>query len=208
MKLSLGAGRFGVPYPFTKLALSGTQMKYWIRLLALVGCVILFFALIGSLLPHGYSLSATTKVRATPAAIYQHLDSLPDWKAWSQWDPDSIEDLTVSYAADGESQKWTDIRGEGKLWFTDQKPDERIDYQLRFSNFPEMKSSIVLTPSGDSTTITWSSEGALPSGPFYGYFRHIFVDGMTRQYEQSLGKLKKLSEKSAEPEVEVEPQRD
>jgi len=168
-------------------------------LLALVGCVILFFAVIGSLLPHDYSLSATMQIRATPAEVYQHLDSLPDWKAWSQWDPDSIKDLTVNYGADGKSQTWTDVRGQGKLWFTDQKENERIDYQLRFANFPEMNSSIVLTPSGDVTNVVWSSEGALPFGPFYGYTRHIFASGMTRQYEQSLGKLKRVAEEADVP---------
>ena len=174
-------------------------MKYWIRLLALVGCVILVFAVIGSLLPHGYSLSASTQINAAPSEVYQHLDSLPDWKTWSQWDPDAIEDLTVKYGADGKSQTWTDIRGDGKLWFTDQKANERIDYQLRFSNFPEMTSSIVLTPSGEGTSIEWSSDGVLPSGPFYGFFRRVFVSGMTRQYEQSLGKLKIVVEQSEEP---------
>ena len=180
----------------------GTCMKYWIRLLALVGCVLLIFALIGSVLPHDYSLSATTEINAPPAEVYDRIDSLPDWKAWSQWDPDSIEDLTVNYGADGKSQTWTDVRGEGKLWFTDQKQNERIDFRLRFANFPEMTSSLVLTPSDDTTTVTWSSEGVLPSGPFYGFFRHIFASGMTRQYEQSLGKLKKIVEKVEEPAVE------
>ena len=98
-------------------------MKYWIRLLALVGCVILFFAVIGSLLPHGYSFSATQQINATPAEVYAQIDSLPDWKSWSQWDPDSIDDLTVTYGVDGKSQRWTDVRGDGKLWLTDQNAD-------------------------------------------------------------------------------------
>ncbi len=177
-------------------------MKYWIRLLALVGCVILIFAVIGSLLPHGYSLSATAQIEATPAEVYRQIDSISDWKAWSQWDPDLIEDLTVNYGADGKSQTWTDVRGDGKLWFTNQQANERIDYQLRFSNFPEMTSSIVLTPSVDGTKVTWSSEGVLPSGPFYGFFRHIFESGMTRQYEQGLGKLKGVVESADAAESE------
>ena len=169
-------------------------MKYWIRLLALVGGVILIFAIIGSLLPHGYSLSATQQINAKPEAVYAQIDSLPDWKAWSQWNPDSIKELTVDYGADGKSQRWTDVRGDGKLWFTDQTADERIDYRMRFANFPEMTASIVLEPNGEGTLVTWNSEGVLPSGPFYGFFRHIFVSGMTQQYEQSLGKLKTVAE--------------
>lgn len=158
--------------------------------------MILFFAVIGSLLPHGYSFSATQQIAATPNEVYAQIDSLPDWKSWSQWDPDSIEDLTVTYGADGKSQRWTDVRGDGKLWFTEQKPDERIDYRLRFANFPEMEASIVLQPNEGGTLVTWSSEGVLPAGPFYGYFRHVFVSGMTRQYSHSLEKLKAVAEDS------------
>ena len=180
-------------------------MKYWIRLLALVGCVILFFALIGSLLPHDYALSAKTAINASPAEVYAHLESLPDWKAWSQWNPDAIEDLTVEYGADGKSQKWTDVRGNGKLWITDQQANERIDYQMRFANFPEMTSSIILTPEGDGTSVAWQSDGVLPSGPFYGFFRRVFVSGMTRQYETSLEKLKGVvEEQNQEPPAQNE----
>ena len=169
-------------------------MQYWIRLLALVACVVMFFAIIGSLLPHGYSLSASREISASPAEVYAQIDSTPKWKSWSQWDPDTIENLTVSYGADGKSQRWSDVRGDGKLWFTDQKADQRIDYRMRFANFPEMDASIILEPSSSGTLVTWNSEGVLPSGPFYGYFRHVFVSGMTRQYEQSLGKLKSVVE--------------
>jgi len=180
-------------------------MKYWIRLLALLGCVILIFAAIGSLLPHGYTLSATQQIGATPDEVYARIDRLPDWKSWSQWDPDLIEDLTISYGADGKSQRWTDVRGEGKLWFIEQKPGERIDYRLRFANFPEMEASIVLEPKGGGTLVTWSSEGILPSGPFYGFFRHVFVSGMTRQYEHSLMKLKGVVEEPEKPASEPVP---
>lgn len=154
----------------------------------------MFFAIIGSLLPHGYSLSASREISASPAEVYAQIDSTPKWKSWSQWDPDTIENLTVSYGADGKSQRWSDVRGDGKLWFTDQKADQRIDYRMRFANFPEMDASIILEPSSSGTLVTWNSEGVLPSGPFYGYFRHVFVSGMTRQYEQSLGKLKSVVE--------------
>ena len=97
------------------------------------------------------------------------------------------------------------VRGDGKLWFTNQKADQRIDYRMRFANFPEMEASIVLEPNEGGTLVKWSSEGVLPSGPFYGFFRHGFVSGMTRQYEQSLGKLKAVVEGPENPEPEPEP---
>ena len=169
-------------------------MKYWIRLFVLLGCVVLFFALIGSFLPHGYSFSVSTEIQASATEVFDSIDNLPKWKTWSQWNPDEIQDLSVEYSSDGKSQKWTDVRGDGKLWFTGVDEPNRLDYEMRFSSFPEMKSSIILTPTGETTKVVWSSEGVLPSGPFYGYFRSVFESGMKRQYETSLQKLKRVVE--------------
>jgi hypothetical protein len=169
-------------------------MKYWIRLLALFGCVILLFALLGSLLPHGYSFSSTVTINASQEQVFELIEDLPKWKKWSQWNADEIADLTVEYSSDGKTQKWTDVRGEGKLWITDQKAPEQLDYEMRFASFPTMKSSFVLAPADMATEVTLSSEGVLPSGPFYGFFRGVFVSGMQRQYESSLAKLKKVAE--------------
>lgn len=182
-------------------------MKYWIRLFALIFCIVLIFAVIGSLLPHGYSLEASRTINAPPSAVYQQIESLPKWKAWSQWNPEIVESLSIDYGPDGKSQRWTDVRGEGKLWFTKQKENQRIDYQLRFANFPEMSSSIELKADAadpKKTTVSWSSEGVLPSGPFYGFFRHIFVDGMTVEYETSLQRLAKTVEVATESPGDVE----
>lgn len=180
-------------------------MKYWFRLFMLIGCVLAVFAAIGWALPHGYEFTASIEIDAEPAEVYQQIDTTPEWQAWSQWNPDAIEDLTVDYGVDGKSQNWTDVRGSGKLWFVDEKVNEQIDYRMRFANFPEMEASIRLAKIDSGTKVVWSSEGQLPSSPFYGFFRHIFEGQMKMQYEQSLAKLKRVVEQpAATPEGEVE----
>lgn len=181
-------------------------MKYWIRLFALIACIVLIFTVIGSLLPRSYSLEATRTINAAPSAVYQQIESLPKWKAWSQWNPEIAESLSIDYGADGKSQRWTEVRGEGKLWLTEQKQNERIDFQMRFANFPEMASSIELKADGsdpEKTIVSWTSEGVLPSGPFYGFFRHIFVDGMTVEYQASLKRLAGVVEGEGEGDGDV-----
>jgi len=181
-------------------------MKYWIRLLALLSCVALIIIIIGSLFPHNYAFETSREINASPQEVYQQIDSLPKWKSWSQWNPETVESLTIDYGADGRSQRWTDERGDGKLWFTDQQENQRIDYQLRFANFPEMTSSLVLTPTGDGTKVAWASEGVLPPGAFYGFFRHIFVHGMKIEYETSLDRLKAVVEGEEPAPVDSTPQ--
>lgn len=169
-------------------------MKYWIRLLLLVGALIGVVIAIGSLLPRGYSLSSTVDISARPDQVYQLIDSTPKWKEWSHWNPDVVKDLQVDYSTDGKAQTWTDVRGSGKLWFVQQIENEQIDYKSLYANFPEMDSSIKLAANGQRTSVTWTSDGRLPGGAFYGFFRAVFVNGMNMQYQQSLDKLKELAE--------------
>ena len=127
-----------------------------------------------------------------------------DWQEWSQWSPKQLESLRVEYsgteAGVGAAQKWTDPRGDGKLWIVESIPNEKVEYRLEFAGFPEMESSIELVPiegdsdAGDSTKVVWASHGKLPGGPFYGFFSPFFANGMKHQYDASLGRLKSLVE--------------
>jgi exonuclease V gamma subunit len=90
---------------------------------------------------------------------------------------------------------WTDPRGNGKLWIVQSQSPETVDYLMRFGNFPEMESSIRLSPTGADvdnpvTTVRWNSRGRLPGGPFYGVWAHQFSNHMQQRYQQWLVKLK------------------
>lgn len=156
----------------------------------LVAVVLAFIAGIGCLLPRGYDISAQTTIADQPSAVYDRIDKLQDWKSWSHFNPDKIDSLQIEYGADGTSQSWTDVRGSGKLWFTDQVADKKVAYKLRFANFPEMDSTIELDSEGERTKVTWRSSGRLPWSPFYGFFRGVYENGMQMKYQQSLELLK------------------
>lgn len=171
--------------------------KYYFRLILLLAAVVGFFAIIGSLLPRSYDFSTSIDVTAAPGDVFPEINTLKNWQNWSrQWNPAEIEGLKMQYNAEasgvGAAQSWTDIRGDGKLWITQSDPDKSIEYKMTFAGFPEMVSTIVLTPSGEQTTVTWSSKGTLPGGPFYGYFGSFFSTQMKAEYDKSLEKLKTL----------------
>jgi len=69
-----------------------------------------------------------------------------------------------------------------------------------FANFPEMQSSITLTEVDEGTRVEWKSEGALPGGPFYGWFGLTFSDSLVREYKKSLEKLKRTFEPVETPQ--------
>ncbi len=169
-------------------------MKYWFRLFLLIGSVIAVFALIGSLLPRSYDFKTQVDITAPADAVFAELNTLPNWKDWSQWNPNEIPGLEVKYSGPdsgvGATQRWTDVRGEGKLWFTESVTNEKIEYEMLFAKFPLMLSQIELVSGGANTTVTWSSSGRLPGGPFYGFFAPFFSTHMQHEYERSLEKLK------------------
>lgn len=178
--------------------------KYYFRLALLVGAIVGFFAIIGSVLPRSYSFSTEIEITAEPAMVFAKINSLRSWQEWSrQWNPDEIADLEIQYNGEpvgaGAAQSWTDIRGNGKLWITASQLNESIEYEMKFAKFPTMTSQIELSPvtTGEqdkATHVRWSSQGRLPSGPFYGYFGAFFSAQMKSEYEKSLKKLKSILE--------------
>lgn len=173
--------------------------KYYFRLVLLVGAIIGFFAIVGSLLPRSYSFTSEIEIAEEPAKLFPMINSLQNWQQWSrQWNPNEIESLEIQYngnpAGVGAAQTWTDIRGSGKLWITESTADQSIKYEMTFANFPKMTSQIELVPAGSMTRVKWSSQGKLPGGPFYGYFAAFFSAQMKSEYERSLKELKTVAE--------------
>jgi len=171
--------------------------KYFFRLLLLIACIVGFIALIGSLLPRSYSVSSQIVIASPIEAVFEQLNELENWSSWSPWDPQRIEGLTVACTGDagvGNAMTWKDSRGEGKLWITDSQPHCKIEYSMRFSYFPEMQSTIRLTPKAEETEVQWISQGSLPSGPFFGFLSPFFGTHMQYMYDDSLSRLKEKLE--------------
>lgn len=176
--------------------------KYYFRLLLLLATIFGIFALIGSLLPRGYSISSEILIDAPPQAVFAEINDLENWQSWSPWSPERIEGLTVrciGTSGVGNAMTWNDARGEGKLWIITSEPACKIEYLMRFSNFPEMTSDITLTPTDNATKVQWSSQGRLPSGPFYGYLAPFFGYHMRHEYDESLIRLKDKLEEGLDP---------
>ena len=165
----------------------------------LVGAVLGVFAVIGSLLPRSYDFSTQIEINSPATEIFPQINTISNWKNWTQWNPADIPDLTVQYsgadAGEGATQTWKDVRGHGKLWITKSVPGKEIEYDMDFANFPTMAGRIQIDKLSESRSVVrWSSSGKLPGGPFYGFFAPFFSTQMKNQYNDSLAKLKNLVE--------------
>jgi len=164
-----------------------------LRVFGAAAVLVLLFLLIGMLLPHGYQTSAEVVIDAPPAKVFSYLNRLDRWPEWSQWATSKDSMFTVEYGPQvegvGAVQTWKEPRGTGKLWVTGSDPDRSLEYVVEFGDFPRMTSRFELESVESGTRLRWSSEGRLPSGPFYGWLRMAFVNGMKSQYQQALNKL-------------------
>lgn len=171
------------------------MFKVFIRLLLVIATGLLILHWIGSLLPRSFDFRVERQIAASPAEIYPLISDLKRWPEWTGWNAAENPALKIETgpvtAGAGASQSWSDLRGDGKLWLTSATPDQSIEYQYRFAGRPEIANQIRLVASERGTGITWSSQGRLPSGSFFGYFRGVFVAGMQRDYNLCLDRLEK-----------------
>lgn len=179
------------------------MLKYFFRLILLIGCVVGIIAAIGSLLPRDYDFESQVTIVAPQDVIFDKIVNLRNWQQWSkQFNPVDIEGLAINYSGEdsgvGAVQTWTDPRGNGKLWITGVEPYQLIEYQAVFGDFPNMDSRFELSAQGASTQVVWSSNGSLPGGPFYGFFGAFFPTQMKHEYNRSLEALKMVVENEFE----------
>lgn len=165
-----------------------------LRVFGAAAALVLLFLLIGMLMPHAYQTSAEVVIDAPPEKVFPYLNRLDRWPEWSQWATNKDSMFAVEYGPQvegvGAVQTWKEPRGSGKLWITGSEPDRSLEYVVEFGDFPRMTSRFELQAvAGSGTRLKWSSEGQLPSGPFYGWLRMAFVNGMKSQYQQALIKL-------------------
>ena len=174
--------------------------KYFLRLLMLIAAIIGVLLLFEQLLPRSYDFQRSVEIDRPAEEIFPYLNSLEKWPQWSQqFNLKHIEEIKYNGTDEGvgAAQTWTEIRGSGKLWITESKPNEELAYESEFHDFPKMTSLLTLDPSSDNeTVVTWRSTGQLPRAPLYGLMNSIGVyeTHMEYQYEKSLAALKALVE--------------
>lgn len=136
-----------------------------ISLLVLTG---LYF-IIGLFAPSHYKVERSKTFMVPVEAIYPNISSLKNWNSWSAWarmDTAAVYTYEGTDGAVGSVMKWKgdpEKTGEGRMEITELIPNQKVSYKLSFVDFNMTSTgSLSLTPSGDSTKITWSNEGDIP----------------------------------------------
>ena len=141
-------------------------------------------------------------IAASPEAVFAKVGNLAGWDDWSPWaemDPNMDKTYSGEQGTVGSSYHWTGNRkvGEGRMTVTDVTPNEQITIDLEFVKpFKSQNvTKMLLTPAGDSTTVTWHMTGPHSfMTKVMGFFGKNMDKMVGPDFEKGLAKLKRITE--------------
>jgi len=138
--------------------------------------------------PSDFVTSRTASIKAAPEAIFPLIN---DFKHWPEWSPYEKLDPQMKRTLSG-----TDA-GKGRMEIVSSVPSSLVALKLDFEKPFHASNSVdfTLTPSGDTTAVSWAMRG---SRPFIAKLMGLFMNFDTligRDFEAGLAKLKRAVEK-------------
>jgi len=151
--------------------------------------------------PPGYRVSRSATISAPPSAVFEQVNDLQKWKAWSPWekmDPNMKQTYEGPQSGTGASSSWVGNNqvGEGRMTITESRPNELVKFKLDFIKPFAGTSTAEFTfkPEGNQTVVTWSMSG---ENNFIGKAVHVFVDCdkmIGGNFEQGVSGMKSVVE--------------
>lgn len=168
-------------------------------IVALAGLI----AAVISLQPSELKISRSTTIRAQPEIIFERVNDLHQWEAWSPWekmDPASTKTYEGPAEGVGAACAWAGNNqvGQGKMTIIESRPHELVRFQLDFIRPVKASNSAVFTfkPAGRDTVVTWSM---YCKSSFAGKALGLFCNCeklVGSQFEKGLAQLRALSEQT------------
>ena len=178
-------------------------MKLLKRLLLGIGILLALLAIVGLFLPDRYHVERSIVVNAPPETVFTKVNTLKTWPEWTAWTKAKYPDMEVKFsgpdAGVGSVYQWSGkSSGIGSLKISAMEPAKRVIYDLDFENGKYLSvGSIMLTPEGTATKVTWVDEGALGANPINRWFGLMMDSMMGPDFETGLKNLKQQSESPA-----------
>lgn len=171
-------------------------MKFLKWLAIVIVSLFLLVTIIGLFQPEDMHCERTKVISAPPAEVFAVVNNTKQFKMWSPWHK---KDTNTAYvysgpdAGKGAKFTWKSSNGEvgyGIWEIVNAVPNERVDIQFTYEDYPPTPAGYILKPVGtDKTEVTWFMDGAKATNPwskFRGMLMKYFVG---KDYEQGLEDL-------------------
>jgi len=158
---------------------------------------------VGLCLPGTYRVERSVMIAAPPPAIFPLLNTLKEWPTWTAWTVERYPDMKIRFSgpAAGVGARYTwegKTSGSGELQLTRSDPAEGVAFDLEFAHGKYISAgSIVMSPDGSGTRVTWTNEGELGLNPVNRYFGLLMDRMMGPDFQKGLDNLKRKIETSA-----------
>jgi uncharacterized protein YndB with AHSA1/START domain len=136
------------------------------KILIGIAAVIVLFVIIVALQPAQYRVTRSATIPAAPATVFEHVNDLHKWDAWSPWaklDPGMKVTFEGPQTGAGASYAWVGNKevGEGKMSITESKANELVRLKLEFIKpfASTATTEFTFKPEGEQTSVTWSMTG-------------------------------------------------
>lgn len=136
------------------------------KILIGVAAVLVLFVIIVAMQPAQYRVTRTATIPATSAVVFEHVNDLHKWDAWSPWaklDPTMKTSFEGPPSGAGASYAWVGNSkvGEGKMSIIESTPNQSVRLKLEFIKpFASVATTeFTFKPEGDKTSVSWSMSG-------------------------------------------------
>ena len=168
-----------------------------ITLMIIIAAVLLYAAT----RPNDFVTTRTATIKAPPEAIFPLINDFSRWPEWSPYeklDPNMKRTLSGAQSGKGAAYAWegNGKAGKGRMEIVNSVPSSLVALKLDFEKPFRASNSVdfTLTPSGDTTAVSWAMRG---SRPFIAKLMGLFMNFDTligRDFEVGLANLKRNTE--------------
>lgn len=172
-------------------------------ILILLAVAVIAILLIAAMQPAEFRISRNAVMTAEAISIFNNVNDLHKWEAWSPWaklDPNSKSSFEGADAGVGAVMRWEGNHkvGMGSMTIVESNPPESIKFRLDFLKPMKATNLAIFSfkPEGNNTLVTWSMTG---TNNFIGKVMAVVMncDKMVGgQFEKGLTALKAIVEKS------------
>lgn len=139
-------------------------MRVVLKILGAIGAIILGVVVVAALQYPEFRIERSRNIPAPAEKIFPSVTTMAQWREWSPW---TEMDPTMTYVYSGPAegvgakQAWSSkTMGQGNMTLTAVEPPNRVKFDLVFEGMNAQNTGeVILTPSGESTLVTWAMEG-------------------------------------------------
>ena len=186
-------------------------MRILKKILLWLAIVIVAVSILAQFLPGKWEVTRTAVVNAEPSQIYPWIANIENWQKWNAFsynDPEIVHTYPAAKSGVGAEDHWKSKKfGDGSAKILKAYPDLGITYELRFAARGDASLGSISFGKVEEgkTTVVYSVAGETGRNPVFRIFSQFTDKFLGDYFEESLGKLKALSENTPVPAPEAVP---